>query len=142
MLNVINNLDTNFKFSSELESNDGLNFLDVTTFKDNGNLLIKWFRKSTSTLTFQQWNSNCPYKYNVQIIGTMIKRLKSICSNQTLFREDLESLKQSFRYSGYPEKIIQKYLKQANDCTITTSQNVQKKSYILEYNIFLRFHYS
>ena len=110
-MNVINNLDTNFKFSLELESNDSLNIFDVTIFRNNGNLSKKWFCKSTSTLTFQQWNSNSPYKNKAQIIETMIKRLKYICSNQTLFHADLELLTQSFRYSEYPDKIIQKYLK-------------------------------
>ena len=56
LLNVINNLDTNLKFTLELESNDSLNFSDVRIFKNNKNLLTKWFRKAPSTLTFQQWN--------------------------------------------------------------------------------------
>ena len=41
LLNVKNNLGTKLKFSLQLESNDSLNFLDVTIFKDNKNLINK-----------------------------------------------------------------------------------------------------
>ena len=41
----------------------------------------------------------------------MINRLKSICSNDNLFNSDLQLLKQSFLWSGYPSYIIEKFFK-------------------------------
>ena len=46
----------------------------------------------------------------------MIHRLKYICSTEKLLYEDLELLKEIFRYSGYPEHIIRKHFFRALRC--------------------------
>ena len=54
----------------------------------------------------------------------MINRLKIICSNESLFNNDLKQLKESFLWSGYPTYIIDKYF---NIC-INKRENLQNCS--------------
>ena len=82
---------------------------------DHKKIFFRWFRKNSHTLTFQKWRLVSPVKYKIQLIYTMIKRLKYICSTEKILYEDLECLKESFRYSGYPEHIIKKHFFQSDE---------------------------
>ena len=61
--------------------------------KNNKVLLTSWYRKPSNTLMFTQWNSNGPKIYKINLIRTMINRLKTICSNKWIFDRDLKQLK-------------------------------------------------
>ena len=63
------------------------------------------------TLLFNPWNSHGPKIYKINLIKTMVNRLKSICSNKILLDRDLSQLKKRFLWSGYPNFIIEKFLR-------------------------------
>ena len=60
---------------------------------------------------FIKQNSHGPKIYKINLIKTMVNRLKSICSNKILLDRDLKQLKESFLWSGYPNFIIEKVFK-------------------------------
>ena len=82
VLNNFINFHKSLKFTLEKEKNGTLNFLDVSISKNNEELLTSWYRKPSNTLMFTQWNSNGPKIYKINLIRTMINRLKAICSNK------------------------------------------------------------
>ena len=84
-LKIFNNFHKNLKFTLEHEQFNQLNFLDVLISKNNGQIMTSWYRKSSNTLMFNPWNSHGPKIYKINLIKTMVNRLKSICSNQILF---------------------------------------------------------
>ena len=101
--------------------------------------IFRWFCKNSHTITFQKWRSVFPVKYKIQLIYTMIKRLKYICSTEKRLYKDLECLKESFRYSEYFEHIITKHFFRA----MSYKQNkilykFQRNQFILDYNILTR----
>ena len=108
-MKTFNKFHKNLKFTIEHEQNNKLNFLDVLISKNNGQIITSWYRKPSNTLMFNPWDSHGPKIYKTNLIKTMINRLKSICSNEILFNRDLEQLKDSFLWSGYPYYIIEKF---------------------------------
>ena len=64
--------------------------------------MTSWYRKLSNTLMFNTWESHGPKIYKINLINTMINRLKIICSNVSLLNKDLKQLNQSFVWSGYP----------------------------------------
>ena len=59
-------------------------------------IMTSWYRKPYNTLLFNPWNSHGPKIYKINLIKTMVNRLKSICSNKILLDRDLKQLKESF----------------------------------------------
>ena len=83
----------------------------VMIVKNNGKITTCWYRKPSNTLMFNPWNSHGPKTYKINLIKTMVNRLKIICSDELLFNRDLNQLKESFLWSGYPRFIVEKYIK-------------------------------
>ena len=52
---------------------------------------------------FNPWESHGTKIYKINLIKTMINRLKIICSNESRLNKDLKQLKESFLWSGYPQ---------------------------------------
>ena len=109
-LRIFNTFQKNLKFTLEREQFNKLNFLDVLISNNNGKITTSWYRKPSHTLMFNPWDSHGPKIYKTNLIKTMVNRLKSICSNEIIFKRDLQQLKQSFLWSGYPNYIIEKFV--------------------------------
>ena len=55
--------------------------MDVLISKFNGELITNWYTKRSNTYMFNQWKSHGPNIYKINLIKTIINRLKIICSN-------------------------------------------------------------
>ena len=70
-----------------------MNFLDVSISHNDMCIKTNWYRKPSNTLEFNHWDSHGPKIYKINLIRTMINRLRIICSDENLFRTDLSNLK-------------------------------------------------
>ena len=86
ILKKFNTFHKNLKFTFELEQLNKLNFLDVLISKDNEKIMTSWYRKPSHTLLSNPWNSHGPKIYKINLIKTMVNRLKSICSKKNFIR--------------------------------------------------------
>ena len=91
LLQHLNSIDSNIKFTCEESRDDGsMPFLDILIIPGReGKLDTTVYRKPTHTDLYLQWDShhNIPAKYSV--IGTLLHRAKTICSSpQHLQREE------------------------------------------------------
>ena len=93
-LDHINSIDQHIQFTCEEQREDGsIPFLDVLVIpNEDGSLNSTVFRKSTHTDLYLQWDSHhtLPSKYSV--IGTLLHRAKTICSNPLLLKQDEDHL--------------------------------------------------
>ena len=60
---------------------------------------------------FNPWNSHGPKIYKINLIKTMVNRLKSICSNKILLDRDLNQLKRKLCMEWLSKFIIEKCFK-------------------------------
>ena len=101
----LNNLHKCLKFTSEVENNDELPFLDVLVKKQDGSFSTRVYRKTTFTGEYTKWNSFCDRRRKVSLVSTLTHRALMICSNDHLEKE-LDAIKNIFSHNGYPSWLV------------------------------------
>lgn len=108
ILKIINNYDSDLSFTYEEETNDSLNFLDVTIMKDrNGSLRRKVYRKKTHSNRYLDWNSFHHRSQKIGVIDSLVMRGVRVCSDEFL-SEELSLIKTTLNKNGYPIPILEK----------------------------------
>ena len=75
VLEFINNLHKNIKFTFEIEQDFILPFLDVKILrKDNVGFIVSIYRKKTFTGVYLNWNSLTSRRYKIGLIKCLLKR--------------------------------------------------------------------
>ena len=103
-LDHINSVDQHIQFTCEEQREDGsLPFLDVLVMpQEDGSLKSTVFRKPTHTDLYLRWDSHhtLPSKYSV--IGTLLHRAKTICSDPQLLKQEEDHLYKALSTCKYP----------------------------------------
>ena len=110
-LNYINNAHSSIKFTMDAETNNCLNFLDISINRSDSSFTTNVFRKSSFTglgLNFYSFSPDI-YKYNS--CKTLINRAYMICSNWVSFSSEITTLEKYFKQNCYPTFVFQKCLK-------------------------------
>ena len=106
--------NSNIKFTSEIEMNKSLSFLDIKIVRENNKFTTSVYRKPTFSGVFTNFESFIPNSYKYALIFTLLQRAFKLCSNFELFHQEIENLKNIFRKNGYPVNFtdfcIKKYL--------------------------------
>ena len=92
----------NIKFTSEIEMNHSLSFLDVKISRQNNNFTISVYRKPTFSGVFPNFVSLMPNSYKYALIFILSRRVFKLCFNFELFHQEIENLKNILRKNGYP----------------------------------------
>ena len=80
MLQYMNNITANIQFTLEMESDNAINFLDLTFKKHNNRFHDKIYRKSTTTDSVIHANSFHPHSQKMAVFNSLIHRLHSVPS--------------------------------------------------------------
>ena len=104
--NYLNNQHHNIKFTHETETNNQLNFLDVTVTHLNGSLSTHTYRKPTHTGLGTHYTSFIPHSFKINIIPTLLHRAYITCSSWANIDEEIKYLMKYFQQNGYPSNII------------------------------------
>jgi hypothetical protein len=101
----LNNLHPCLKFTSEIEVNRSIAFLDVLIHKRQGAFLTQVFRKPTFTGEYTKWRSFCDVKRKINLIKNLTHRALMLCSDEFL-EVELTNIKSIFNKNGYPDKLV------------------------------------
>ena len=110
-LNYINVQQPDIKFTSEIESNGKINFLDIVISKCDDNFTTSVYRKDTFTGLGMRFDSFIPNSFKSNVISCLIIRAFRICSTELLFSQELEFLKSFFQSNKFPFHFINKFFK-------------------------------
>ena len=102
----LNSKHKNIKFTSELEHDGKLPFLDMLIDRNNGQMTTSIYRKPTFTGVYTHFHSFLPSIYKFGLLSTILFRYFSICSSFQLFHLQILEFKEIFLRNGYPLKII------------------------------------
>ena len=106
---LLNNSIPGIKFTSELETDNKLPFLDVLVQRTaDGTLETSVFRKSTHTDQILNYRSNHPAIHKQACIRTLFGRIKTHCSTTELRRQEEKHLFKVFTRNGYPRNFIRR----------------------------------
>ena len=136
-LDLLNSQHKNIKFTAE-HAAETIPFLDVE-IKLNDSGLDAWvWRKPTHTNLLLNFNAFCPLKWKSGLILCFLNRAKLICSNISLFEQEIEKLKTMFKANDYPGRFFDKILQQCLKSDKNQSSNSTQPS-SLHMNIQLVF---
>ena len=105
-LNYLNSRHPNIEFTSEIEKNDSLSFLDVLISKTTDSFITNSFQKKTQKGLGMKFSSAIPEKYKFNLIKCLIDRAYKINSTMTGFCIEIERLKKYFFNNEFPARII------------------------------------
>ena len=89
----LNKRQKNISFTSEMEQNGSLSFLDIKINRENNKFVTSVYRKSTFSGIFKNFESFILKYYNRNLIYPLLYRAFSLCSNMENFHQEISSLK-------------------------------------------------
>ena len=114
-LNYLNNKHSNIKFTSDIEENNALPFLE-TIFKHENNVIsTSMYRKPTFTGLYSKYSSFTPIIYKKNLVSTLCFRAFKICSDYFALDTELNFIKTTLKLNGYPMNFIESNIKRTLD---------------------------
>ena len=110
-VDYLNTKHINIKFSSEIENNNSLPFLDLFISHAQNKFTTTIYRKPTFTGSGLNYISFIPYLYKINCIKTLFHRCFSITSTWVLFHNEINYLKEYFVNNSYPRQLLDRTLK-------------------------------
>ena len=113
-LNYLNHQHPNISFTSELEKDGKLPFLDVEISRSNGKFSTSVYRKPTFTGLFTHFHSFIPLAYKRSLVSCLLHRIFNLCSNYENFHVQLEVVRKLFNLNGFPshmfDQLVRRFL--------------------------------
>ena len=138
-------MDQHTQFTCEEQRKDGsIPFLDTLVMpNEDGSLSSTVYRRPTHTDLYLHWDSHhtLPSKYSV--IGTLDHRVKTICSNPQLLKQEEDHLYRGLTRCKYPALALnririksrsQTQKKSSNNKKNTGTDNIQKPHIVVPYH--------
>ena len=131
----LNEQHANIKFTQEKNKDGKLPFLDVLI--DNSNKFnTSVYHKPTFTGLFMNFKSFVPQCYKLNLIKTLLDRVFKINNTWVGFDVDLKSLKHYLLRNNFPEKIIDRNIREYLDKKLGSKveeQSIESKYFVLPY---------
>jgi hypothetical protein len=106
--NYMNQQHSNMNFTSEVESNDSLPFLDVFVTRQQSSFITSVYRKPTFSGVYTHFDSYLPTVYKDSLVSTLLYRAYRICTNWEQIHVEITRIKQLMCRNVYPEQYIDK----------------------------------
>jgi len=121
--NILNNYDEHIQFTSETETNNEINFLDLTLMRQNKRILTNWYQKETSSGRIFYYTSAHPYKMKFNVALSFARRVITL-SDRIFFQTNCDKISQILQLNNYPGKLINSIIHRIkNDHHIDSSSN-------------------
>ena len=103
-LNYLNEKHPNIKFTSEIEADKSLPFLDVKVTRNDKGFETDLYRKPTFTGLTTKFSSFIPLSFKRNLVKTLTYRAFHICSNYFKLDEELRFIRKLLLNNGFPFK--------------------------------------
>ena len=107
LLNHLNSIDTNIKFTIEPPNDQGaILFLDTFPRPSGNEIITSVYRKPTHMDRYLDFNSNHPKSAKHAVVRALTNRAKNVCLSPELLAEEMDHLGKVLRYNNYPKWMI------------------------------------
>ncbi|CAM0512586.1 unnamed protein product [Fasciola hepatica] len=111
IMDKLDRLHPNIRFTMETEIEDTLHFLDIKITRNNdGTMARSVYRKETWTGQCLQFDSFVSVEYERGLVRTLFQTARHICTEDMIDNE-LRQLKESLTRNAYPDAFIEKHSK-------------------------------
>ena len=111
-LTSLNNIHCSLKFTTEMEHENAIPFLDINVQRTGNELHRSIYRKKTFTGLYTRFDSFCPMNQKLSTLKSLVARAVKLCTPE-LLEQEMDKLRSIFMNNGFPIKIINKYIQQA-----------------------------
>ena len=113
-LDCLNQQHANITFTTEIERDGKLPFLDIPISRSESKFATSVYRKPTFTGLFTNFNSFIPLVYKQNLVSSLIHRIFNLCSSYENFHTPLEVVRKLFNSNGFPshmfDRIVRRFL--------------------------------
>ena len=113
-LSYFNRQHPNISFTSELEKDGKLLFLDVEISHSNGKFSTSVYPKPTFTGLFTNFHSFIPLAYKRSLVSCLLHLIFNLCSSDENFHAQLEVVQKLFNLNGFPshmfDRLVRRFL--------------------------------
>ena len=129
-LDHINSIDQHIQFTCEEQREDGsIPFLDILVMpNEDGSLSSTVYRKPIHTDLYLQWDSHHTFPSKYGVIGTLLHRAKTICSNPQLLKQEEDHLYRALTKCKYPAWALNRIRTKSRSQTKKKNSNNQKNT--------------
>ena len=119
----LNEFHQNIKFTSELEADRKLPFLDVLIQVNNDSKIeTSVYRKKTNTDIYMNWFSYAPFSWKVATLKSLVKRAFLISSKTQFLDAELEHITETFtKKNDYPNRLVQEIIRNERLLNVETT---------------------
>ena len=139
LLQFVNQLHPNLKFTSEVETNNSISFLDLKLVRNLGSIEVSWYRKKTDTNVYLNFYSKCPTLYKKSVVRGAVCRLFHIASSWDVFHNNLTELQLLLEANQYPPSFYHPLVRKTLDNLITAKTSVPDNQNSVEHKAKPRF---
>ena len=101
----------NVKFTSEIEENGSLSFLDITITLENKKFVTSVYRKPTFSSAFINFESFIPEMHKRGLFETFFHKSFRLCSSYEDFHQEIKITKSIFKHNNYPQNFVNQCIK-------------------------------
>ena len=109
----------NMNFTSEIEIDNALAFLDVHVIRDLTSFNTSVYRKPTFSGVYTNHDSYIPLIYKTGLVSTLLQRSFRICTSWTQIDIEIKKIKSILTMNAYPtmllDRLISKFLNNVNN---------------------------
>ena len=109
--NYVSKQHKNIKFTSEIEENGSLSFLDIKISCQNNKFVTSVYHKSTFSVVFTNFEGFVPDIYKRGLVETLLHWSFRLYSNYENFHREIETLKSILKRSSYPHNLVNHCIK-------------------------------
>ncbi|XP_028418418.1 uncharacterized protein LOC114544426 [Dendronephthya gigantea] len=102
----LNSINPHIQFTIEMEQDNKLAFLDTITYRKDGHIQIKVYRKTTHTDKYLDFNSHHPATHKRSVVNTLLDRADNIPSTRNGKRKERKHVMKVLQSNGYSTKFI------------------------------------
>jgi len=128
VLNHLNVLHNNIKFTIEHEENGKLPILDTTIERRVGKYITTLYRKKTFTGVYPNWTSLTAKRYKLGLIKNLTIRILRICMDPKDIENKLAKMKTMLEKNEYPRFIIDREVNMTIEKWNSRTENPQEKT--------------
>ncbi|XP_011861774.1 PREDICTED: uncharacterized protein LOC105558604 [Vollenhovia emeryi] len=109
VLNTFNSYHPRLQFTSEIENNKTLNFLNVSVLRENNKMITNWYRKPTFSGRYINYFSSHPTKYKINTITTLVDQA-ILLSDARFHNSNIKLIQDILLNNSYPPRFINEHI--------------------------------
>lgn len=129
ILTKLNNYHPRIKFTVERETNECINFLDITIIREEGKIITNWYRKPFASLRILNYFSHHEKSCIIETASAFIRRIM-LLSDGKFFLKNKEIVEEMLWKNSFPETEI---ITLINDIYTFMKPQIKKSKYTGQY---------